>query len=511
MQLPQPLQSARRAVRVSTMETLREARAHAPSWRRRLLSFAISFVLVLVILGIWNRAQNLEDRRAHLWGELVFVVLVIWFALVVLSSLAAKGIRRLGRIRRLGFLRCLRIYPISRPEAFVWAVITVVTVPLAVRYYWGSLAVLAASLGVAATALYVLRRRYGWVRHFPYYTASVVASSCLLAAAWYWTPTNVERVTLADRTDPVPEAETIARYFRPLLFLDLKEAYEPVDIADATMHGCTHGLGAEECNHKVKEADALDKFDYVMLPGTKLGPGEKPGGPDSSIYHHVVEDKGRVYIDYWWYFARNPAPVARGFLCGQALGWLSEACAEHAADWEGITLVLLSCRPDELSPECETTGLRVAEARYAQHDKVVTYRWQVLQSHWSTDEYAKWYAKAGARPLVFVALHSHASYAGKCERCPQIVRPAFEERRNGKLPWENNKDEKCDDCLKPVPVDVSGAPSQWNAFRGRWGVQHCILFESVCDIQEAPRAPSFQPRYRQLDCPTTICVASDRI
>jgi hypothetical protein len=499
------LKSARQAL--TSAEARRRAREAAPSVLRRLWSFAFSLILVLAILVVWNVAQNLESQRGRLWGELLFVVLVIWFALVVLSSLAARTIRRVGR------LKWLRIYPISRPEALVWAGVTVVTVPLAVLFRLGSVVVLGVSLGLAALALLFLRRRTGWIGRLPYFSASIVASLALVAAAWIWRAPGLENVSPAPATPAVSGAESLARHFRPLLFLDSTETFPPVNIEAATMHGCTQGLGAEHCDNPVNPSDPLDEFDYVTLPGTKLEPGEKPGGPTSAYYHHVVEDQGKVYIDYWWYFARNPAPVARGALCGQALRWLSEACAEHPADWEGITLVLVPCRVGGPTPECfaaKSRSFRVLEARYAQHEKVVKYPWRMLQNRWREPGYAAWYGGAGQRPLVFVALHSHASYAGQCGRCDQIVHPSFKERRNGRLHWTNNTEDGCGtDCLKALPVDESGAPAQWNAFPGRWGTQQCILFGSYCDVQRAPRAPSFQDRYRELECPPELCLTSE--
>jgi hypothetical protein len=502
MQIPQRLQSATQALRAAGAATLQEL--GTPSVRRRVWSFVFSLVFVLLILIAWNLAQNIDNRRLRLWGEFLFVILVIWLALVVLSGLGAKWIRRVR------LLRCMRIHPLTRPEALVWAGVTIATVPLLWLFHWDSVVVFVAALCLAALLLVVLRRRSIRARRLPYYVVPLTASLILGAAAWWWEAPELETVTLAQPTRVVPSADSVASSFRPLLFFDTGEAFEPADIADSTVHGCSQGIGAEECNNPVDPAGPLDEFDYVTVEGTELRPNEKPGGPDSAYYHHVVRNGDTVYIDYWWYFARNPAPVARGILCGQALRWLSVACAEHPADWEGITLVLVSC-PPRSSQRCVTTAagsFRVVDARYAQHEKVVTYSWELLQRRWRAEGYADWFKDAGHRPLVFVALNSHASYAGACAKCDQIAHPAFKERRNGKVPWQNNFEDCGDDCLKPVPVGASGEPVGWNAFRGRWGTRHCILFGSYCDIQQAPRAPSFQSRYRRLDCPPTFCMKS---
>jgi hypothetical protein len=284
---------------------------------------------------------------------------------------------------------------------------------------------------------------------------------------------------------------------RPLLFFDRDERFEPVDIGGARMEGCLKTLLGEGCE-PVAAGASLDAYEYLTVTGAALARGERPGGPDSAYYFHVVGDGEKVYLDYWWYFAQNPAPVAPDLLCGPALKWLSEACAEHPADWEGITVVLVPCEADEV--------------RYAQHEKVIVYPWTVLRDTWTSPAYAALAGDAGLRPLVFVALRSHASYAALCSaNCKQIARPAFMERRDGSLHWTNNGAACGSDCLQPVPVDDHGLPASWNAFGGRWGAQHCILFGSYCDTQRAPRAPSFQRRYRELGCPREWCLTSKRL
>lgn len=242
-----------------------------------------------------------------------------------------------------------------------------------------------------------------------------------------------------------------------------------------------------------------------------LDRGEAPGGPKSSIYYHVFREPNgsNIYVDYWWYFAHNPAPVAGSVLCGEALtrGMLGAACAEHPADWEGITLVLTP-GPCETSSRSCTTFLdkpyAITEAHYAQHERVVRYRWADLQERWSrSDLNTRWRKSLGRRPLVFVALDSHASYAEPCENCAQIAHSKVDERRDGNTAWKNNH--ACrHSCIRPLPLAGDGRPGAWNAFEGNWGAQHCILFESYCDSQIAPMAPGFQPRYKE------PCVEPDR-
>jgi hypothetical protein len=162
------------------------------------------------------------------------------------------------------------------------------------------------------------------------------------------------------------------------------------------------------------------------------------------------------------------------------------------------------CSPTAEASSCFTRGgmpYEIRQVHYAQHEKVVVYSWKTLQEQWSQPNMRRWAADAGHRPLVFVALSSHASYAMPCNdraRCLQIVHAGIPERRNGDLAWANNH-ECIDDCVKPLPAK-GGRPSDWNAVKARWGTQHCILFGTVCDTQMAPAAPAFQERYRD-PCP----------
>jgi hypothetical protein len=251
----------------------------------------------------------------------------------------------------------------------------------------------------------------------------------------------------------------------------------------------------------------LDDYEHLTVLEEPLARGEAPGGDDSSIYFHAVERGGKVYLDYWWYFAHNPSPVAPELLCGPGLRWMSEACAEHPADWEGITVVLGPCE-DQADAECarRDRSFAVEEVRYAQHEAIVSYPRETLRERWDDPLLAAWTEVAGVHPLVFVALSSHASYAAPCAtNCRQIAIPAFKERRNGLKHWANNA-ECGSDCLQALPVDGEGKATSWNGFSGRWGAQHCILFGSYCDTRRAPRAPAFQERYRELDCARLGCL-----
>ena len=68
------------------------------------------------------------------------------------------------------------------------------------------------------------------------------------------------------------------------------------------------------------------------------------------------------------------------------------------------------------------------------------------------------------------------------------------------------------DCLQPIPITAEGLAASWNAFRGRWGRQTCILAGAYCDTSKAPGSPAGQPRYRDPGRPGAwLCVADPRL
>ena len=111
-----------------------------------------------------------------------------------------------------------------------------------------------------------------------------------------------------------------------------------------------------------RDAELIDENqDYLEL---EEAPGTPRGGNDTSaVYYHVTRggDEGRVYVDYWWFYPRNPSPVADKVFCGPGLRTPPFTCQEHAGDWEGLTVVLLPCS------DCQSVGedsLAPVEIRY---------------------------------------------------------------------------------------------------------------------------------------------------
>jgi hypothetical protein len=487
-----------------------QARRHGPSLLRQLYSLVVLLLIVALLLASWNWAQNRDDVRDRLWGELAFFGLVIALGIAVVSALVALLTQRLPeRLARL-----LEIDPVPAYQALVWGLITVVAIPIAMMQRPRGFVILILTSFAFAVSFWLLARRYSLMPNLALCWSVLCGTILLVGYTAFFFSGPVKDFSLPPAEAAVPEAETLAWRFRPLLFFDRDEPLQPIDIGDANVEGCTTGLSAPECD-PLGPSDSLRDYAYIKVSGNKRRLGQPPGGPESAYYYHALQRGSNVYLDYWWFLEHNPSPFGRSILCGQALRWLGEACAEHVGDWEGITIVLVPC--EQAAPhgtECadfEQDRYRIGEVLYAQHEKVVAYSWTVLQAAWSKPEYAEWRMDAGNRPLVFSALDSHASYALPCAvKCKQIVHPRFSERRNGRLPWTDNDSAGCgSDCLQALPTE-NGQPSAWNAFPGPWGPQACILFGSYCDIQPAPEAPAFQKRFKEPECVPKRCLRRDK-
>jgi hypothetical protein len=167
--------------------------------------------------------------------------------------------------------------------------------------------------------------------------------------------------------------------------------------------------------------------------------GEAAAGPPLVYGRSARDGDGRLWLQYWLFFADNPQD--RGII----------GTGRHSGDWE---LVQLRLAPDR-GP---------VEATFAQHTWAEGCRWTELE-------------RRGAAPVVYVANGSHALYprAGRADR-----------------PWPDPNDEAggTGRTARP-PVQVVGARSpRWMAWPGRWGEDEGGW---VPGEQPSPRGPAFQP------------------
>jgi hypothetical protein len=236
-----------------------------------------------------------------------------------------------------------------------------------------------------------------------------------------------------------------------------------------------------------------------LLPAGTVAPREDERvGAQSAIYVHPVsvfrEGRELLYLDYWWYLPYNPVELGGGALCGAGLVIAGVTCHTHESDWEGVTVVV--DRTEKVP--------RPVAVHYAQHSSVVRYSWSLLREKWKGNGEAKRRIKelgdASQRPLVFVAVGSHASYPLPCaDGCDQFPHPdRGEEPHFGDLPWSGNETNACgkQSCLQMIPTHESGLrPALWNGYDGAWGEPHCFL-TYYCDSGIPPKSPGQQRRYQ---------------
>jgi hypothetical protein len=483
-------------------------------WVLAILLFGLA-VVFLVFLG-WLL------RGAGLWGDLAFAILVTTGVFWIARRVAHEWLDNERALK--SFLR-----------AFSTTILVLVGIPVA--YVTRPVGVVLLLLPTIVWAGFKIATRLGvWHRWRPVFWQAEVAGVAFLTIVLFVAPSvgspdRVPRAVPAAATEGGEQDLAVAERFRPLLFFDSGEQRFPLDIQDAVdddrVRICRKAVGDDNCD-LVASAESIDaNLDYLTLdedPGTPRG-----GDAGSAIYYHVTRPggEGPVYVDYWWFYSRNPSPVADKVFCGPGLRMPPYTCQEHVGDWEGLTLVLAPCTGP--ASDCETVGdesLAPEEVRYGQHEHVVAYDWnEVLVPFWSSLDSptvaalaATWKEvvlpaidEAGARPIAFVARNSHASYPSPCfGGCRQETRNLPEAVHNGAVPWAHN--ENCDACVQALPLASEGEAALWNAFPGSWGEQQCILAGAYCDLSGAPKGPSFQERYDHPDGPVVaICLSGARL
>lgn len=457
--------------------------------------------LFLLAFGILV-TLNVLLRAGGLWGDLAFALVVTTAVLWALTRVTRPLLGRSKKFR-------------AFPRAVAATLLGLIGLPVAlVTWPVGTVLLL---LPLAAWGFILAGRHFGKTNMSlpPLWAASLVGVGLLLLlVAVGPTLYPTDRVPRAVPAAQMEENDAdVAEQFRPLLFFDSGEQRYPLDIEDAIAEGrvdmCRGGVRSDDCQDIEAAREIDDTFDYLEVSDA---PPPRRGGDDgSAYYYHVVREGQSVYVDYWWFYSRNPSPVAGEVFCGPGLRTPPFTCQEHSGDWEGLTVVLESCEAP--SDTCADVGgelLETAAVRYGQHEHVVEYAWaERLERLWASLPHPRsaalapvWNssvlpaaAKLGTRALVFVARNSHASYPFACfGTCKQETRDLPEGRFDGGQPWTHNRD--CEGCLKPLPVTAAGEPALWNAFSGRWGAQRCILGGAYCDLSGAPRGPSLQARYR---------------
>jgi hypothetical protein len=452
------------------------ARLATPRNWRRLVAFLVLAVVGLLTLVLLDLVQN-----SGLWGDFVFAFLVT----SVVIALAGHAISD-ARWAHWG------VIPPTTLHAPFWAMFILLDVPLAIVSWWYGTVFLVVALALLWIKLPGTRLAVALT------TVAMLGFVGGLAAL-----TGATQPSPSD-TASLRNADTLAQRYRPLLFFDSQEQYTPVDVERAIklhrVRACHKTLVSDRCPQLGSASDINSDVEFLQVRASTLGPSDESGNGDSAIYYHAVarDNPPRVYLDYWWFFTENPEPVLSAILCHAGLHLGEITCFRHEADWEGMTVVLAPCDVQpEVATACVPLGTRrlhLVGVAYAEHGgPAKKFAWAPLAAQWA----AAGAPLEGERPLVYVALNSHAAYPHPCPPGCGV-----EESNDGTVPWGDNGD-ACTSgghaCVQELPLDSNGKPSSWNAFPGPWGAQHCILDGAYCDGGPAPRGPAMHGRYGRPD------------
>ncbi|HEU4702692.1 MAG TPA: hypothetical protein VFS37_09440 [Conexibacter sp.] len=302
----------------------------------------------------------------------------------------------------------------------------------------------------------------------------------------------------------------LATRYRPILLFDEDEQRpSPYDVDDFFASGrislCHDDRFDGARCEEVRGASGLTSGP-THLKIRRARRGDRPIA--SAIYVHpvarTVGGRRLLFLDYWWYLDDNPARVGHGATCGVGLAMPGITCFDHPSDWEGMTVVL------DVSGE---TAVPIA-VQYAQHKAIVRYDWRELQARWAqlladpgsplsgaVRRNLRALDDASDRPVAFVGLGTHATYARPCpgSSCRQTLDRTTENSYDGERSWGFNDTARCVEaaCVRLLPTRRGGRePALWNAYAGVWGDRTCILKGAYCTAEQSPSSPSAQGRYR---------------
>lgn len=319
------------------------------------------------------------------------------------------------------------------------------------------------------------------------------------------TQTALQAAEVALTPGPSAEEERLAFEFRPHLRFDSGEKFGPIDV-DAMLDErdsegvpvhkvCSRGVVPPDTCRFANSGSDLTSGSYLDIAGGLRHGADLPRDLSPTartrprIYYHLTEGpKGRLQLDYWWFFRFNVSPVRTRSNCLAGLSIADATCFDHEGDWEGVTVTVNTEDPHRPTLESTTFDAHAHGSRVPREQ---------LQLEGAT------------HPVVYVAAGSHASYPDKCDGstkllggCNQPVKkfghPVPDGRRNGGIAWDYNSDARClqATCALALPVSSFDRAALWNAFPGRWGRAACTYFTKLCVKSDGPASPSAQARYR---------------
>ena len=329
------------------------------------------------------------------------------------------------------------------------------------------------------------------------------------------TATEAELGVRAATQSPTAAADlALGIAHRPILRFDRHEpVFRPLDVdalfAKGDIRMCEGGQKIRSrCVHVHDGGDLQAGFNHLAFDSHTLATAKVP----SRIYVHATrvlpdtsarqDNTGLIYLDYWWYLPDNPAHSGSGAFCGPGFDIGGVTCFDHQSDWEGVTVIVDASDP---------AGPPVA-VNYAEHAGSVRYSWAALQELWRQTRVERLAPEGAlaARPLVFSARGTHASYPVACDKqsCPRNSVPGIRDTaalqdkpHDGAIPWSGITDDSCAGaCVAALPTRRGGTePEGWSAWRGEWGTANCVM-GIFCASDSPPESPGRQSRYRHPWC-----------
>ena len=266
---------------------------------------------------------------------------------------------------------------------------------------------------------------------------------------------------------------TLLRRHLPVLVLHPAERYPPVAV-DAFLSASDPLVRRPDGTYAPaapgERATRLDVRDCSV----RLGPAEidcyapLATGPPT-VYGAVHRRGGRIVVQYWLF---SPVNLWSPVVPPAANAWQA-----HEGDWEHVAIVL------------DARGVPL-QAGYAQHCGGVRAPWSQVPRQRGT-----------LRPLVYVALGSHASYLRpgrhatdpRCWPDPQVVVPIFT-ALGYRMDDHAGRGRR---ILAPRLVRLTAKTPAWTSFTGTWGEdRYARLGEVTFEDGAGPIGPTHKRAWR---------------
>lgn len=266
-------------------------------------------------------------------------------------------------------------------------------------------------------------------------------------------------------------AELLARH-APILVLHPAERFQPVPVdgflADADLQRRTP-TGWETIEGQVPAGGAGLRLDQRlcraiegMAAAACYAEAEAGHAAAPIVYGTVLRTKTRTDLQYWlWYPYNDYSPTIPA----------GEVWQVHEGDWESVSVILdEKARPLLVGLSKHCAGIR---------------------RDWAN------VSRKGARPIVYVALGSHANYfgVGTHRHSPSCWPPELRDVvRSLKLVDYTGAGRR----LRPRPVPVTSSRPSWMRFAGVWGEDGFVHFANNDPIayRGSPLSPPFQDPWR---------------